>query len=87
MRCRRSWPRPTRASSRSTPSSTTRPQQLRDASDLKSRFLSYMSHEFRTPLELDPQHHPASCWTALDGPLTDEQEKQVQLHPDLGRAS
>src|SRR4051812_28978615 len=24
--------------------------QLREASDLKSRFLSYMSHEFRTPL-------------------------------------
>ena len=23
--------------------------QLRQASDLKSRFLSYMSHEFRTP--------------------------------------
>ena len=24
--------------------------QLREAADLKSRFLSYMSHEFRTPL-------------------------------------
>ena len=24
--------------------------ELRQASDLKSRFLSYMSHEFRTPL-------------------------------------
>ena len=27
-----------------------RAEQLRQASDLKSRFLSYMSHEFRTPL-------------------------------------
>ena len=25
-------------------------EELRQASDLKSRFLSYMSHEFRTPL-------------------------------------
>ena len=25
-------------------------EQLRDVSELKSRFLSYMSHEFRTPL-------------------------------------
>jgi signal transduction histidine kinase len=25
-------------------------RQLREASALKSRFLSYMSHEFRTPL-------------------------------------
>ena len=24
--------------------------ELREAADLKSRFLSYMSHEFRTPL-------------------------------------
>jgi len=28
----------------------TQAEQLRQASDLKSRFLSYMSHEFRTPL-------------------------------------
>ena len=28
----------------------TTPLQLREAADLKSRFLSYMSHEFRTPL-------------------------------------
>lgn len=28
----------------------TQADQLRQASDLKSRFLSYMSHEFRTPL-------------------------------------
>jgi len=51
-------------------------EQLRQASELKSRFLSYMSHEFRTPLGsilsmtrlLDDE---------LDGPLTTEQHKQL----------
>lgn len=51
-------------------------EQLRQASELKSRFLSYMSHEFRTPLGsilsmtrlLDDE---------LDGPLTGEQHKQL----------
>jgi signal transduction histidine kinase len=51
-------------------------EQLRQASELKSRFLSYMSHEFRTPLGsilsmtrlLDDE---------LDGPLTAEQHKQL----------
>jgi signal transduction histidine kinase len=51
-------------------------EQLRQASELKSRFLSYMSHEFRTPLGsilsmtrlLDDE---------LDGPLTEEQHKQL----------
>lgn len=51
-------------------------EELRQASDLKSRFLSYMSHEFRTPLGsilsitslLDDE---------LDGPLSPEQHKQV----------
>jgi signal transduction histidine kinase len=51
-------------------------EQLRQASELKSRFLSYMSHEFRTPLGsilsmtrlLDDE---------MDGPLTAEQRKQL----------
>ncbi len=51
-------------------------EYLRRASDLKSRFLSHMSHEFRTPL---------SSILALsrllldqtDGPLMGEQQKQV----------
>jgi signal transduction histidine kinase len=52
--------------------------QLREAADLKSRFLSYMSHEFRTPL--------ASITSVtdillirLDGPLTAEQERQLRF--------
>jgi signal transduction histidine kinase len=52
--------------------------QLREAADLKSRFLSYMSHEFRTPL--------ASIISVtdillvrLDGPLTAEQERQLRF--------
>jgi signal transduction histidine kinase len=50
--------------------------QLREASDLKSRFLSYMSHEFRTPL--GSILSIASLLTdELDGPLSPEQHKQV----------
>jgi signal transduction histidine kinase len=52
--------------------------QLREAADLKSRFLSYMSHEFRTPL--------ASITSVtdiliahMDGPLTSEQERQLRF--------
>lgn len=56
----------------------TQAEELRQASDLKSRFLSYMSHEFRTPLGsilsiaslLDDE---------LDGPLSLEQHKQVSF--------
>ena len=50
--------------------------ELRQASDLKSRFLSYMSHEFRTPL--GSILSIASLLTdELDGPLSSEQHKQV----------
>jgi signal transduction histidine kinase len=52
--------------------------QLKEAVDLKSRFLSYMSHEFRTPL--------ASITSVadilmgeLDGPLTAEQQRQLKF--------
>jgi signal transduction histidine kinase len=52
--------------------------QLREAADLKSRFLSYMSHEFRTPL--------ASITSVtdilllrMDGPLTEEQQRQLKF--------
>jgi signal transduction histidine kinase len=50
--------------------------RLRDASDLKSRFLSYMSHEFRTPLG-SIRSLARIMLDRLDGPLTDEQQKQV----------
>jgi signal transduction histidine kinase/CheY-like chemotaxis protein len=51
-------------------------EQLKLASELKSRFLSYMSHEFRTPL------NSVLALTRLlldrvDGSLTPEQERQV----------
>ena len=34
--------------------------ELRRATELKSRFLSYMSHEFRTPIGCDPEHRAAA---------------------------
>jgi signal transduction histidine kinase len=56
--------------------------QLREAADLKSRFLSYMSHEFRTPLA-SITSITGILLAGLDGPLTDEQRRQV----DFVRAS
>jgi signal transduction histidine kinase len=53
-------------------------QALREASDLKSRFLSYMSHEFRTPLGAI-RSLTRLLLDRMDGPLTTEQEKQVLL--------
>lgn len=52
-------------------------EQLKEASELKSRFLSYMSHEFRTPL--GSILSIARLMTdEMDGPLTPEQHKQVK---------
>jgi signal transduction histidine kinase len=52
--------------------------QLREAADLKSRFLSYMSHEFRTPLASITSISDILIG-GLDGPLTAEQQRQIQF--------
>jgi signal transduction histidine kinase len=51
-------------------------QQLRQATELKGRFLAYMSHEFRTPIA-SIQSLSRLLLDRVDGPLTPEQEKQV----------
>jgi signal transduction histidine kinase len=52
--------------------------QLREATALKSRFLSYMSHEFRTPLGAI-RSIARILLDRMDGPLTDEQERQINF--------
>jgi signal transduction histidine kinase len=52
--------------------------ELSNVSELKSRFLSYMSHEFRTPLG-SIRSIARILLNKLDGPLTAEQEKQVSF--------
>ncbi len=51
---------------------------LRQATELKSRFLAYMSHEFRTPIGAI-QSIARILQDQVDGPLTAEQEKQVRF--------
>jgi signal transduction histidine kinase/CheY-like chemotaxis protein len=55
-----------------------RADHLRRADELKSCFLSNMSHEFRTPLN-SILALSRLLITRMDGPLTPEQEKQVQF--------
>jgi signal transduction histidine kinase len=50
--------------------------QLREATELKSRFLAYMSHEFRTPIS-SIRSIARLLLDRVDGPLSEEQEKQV----------
>jgi signal transduction histidine kinase len=52
--------------------------QLRSAVDLKSRFLSYMSHEFRTPLT-SIISMTGILLARMDGPLTGEQVRQLEF--------
>jgi signal transduction histidine kinase/CheY-like chemotaxis protein len=52
-------------------------EQLKAASELKSRFLSNMSHEFRTPLN-SILALSRLLLDQVDGPLEDEQKRQVQ---------
>jgi signal transduction histidine kinase len=53
-------------------------EQLREVSELKSRFLSYMSHEFRTPLG-SILSMTRLLEEGIDGPLNEEQLKQVRF--------
>jgi signal transduction histidine kinase len=52
--------------------------QLNEALELKSRFLSYMSHEFRTPLA-SVASLTAILLDATDGPLNAEQTRQIEF--------
>jgi len=56
----------------------TQAQQLRQATELKSRFLSYMSHEFRTPIA-SIRSLTRLLLDRVDGPLSTEQERQVRF--------
>ncbi len=56
----------------------TQAQHLRQATELKSRFLAYMSHEFRTPIA-SIRSLTRLLLDRVDGPLTAEQEKQVDF--------
>ena len=53
-------------------------QHLQRATELKSRFLAYMSHEFRTPISA-LRSLARLLLDRVDGPLTDEQAKQVSF--------
>jgi signal transduction histidine kinase len=52
--------------------------QLRQATELKSRFLAYMSHEFRTPIS-SIRSITRLLLDRVDGPLSEEQERQVSF--------
>lgn len=56
----------------------TQAEQLKRATELKSRFLAYMSHEFRTPVNAI-RSIARLLSDRVDGPLTEEQAKQVDF--------
>jgi signal transduction histidine kinase len=58
-------------------------EQLQRSTELKSRFLSYMSHEFRTPIS-SIRTLARLLLDRIDGPLTPEQEKQVAFIETTG---
>jgi len=53
-------------------------EQLRDATAMKSRFLAYMSHEFRTPIN-SIRSIARLLADHVDGPLNPEQARQVSF--------
>src|SRR5262245_19529039 len=53
-------------------------EELRRSAELKSRFLSYMSHEFRTPIG-SIRSLARLLIDRVDGPLTEGQETQVRF--------
>ncbi|MGJ7490869.1 sensor histidine kinase [Variovorax sp. ZT4R33] len=53
-------------------------EQLQRATELKSRFLAYMSHEFRTPVNAI-RSIARLLSDEVDGPLTSEQARQVDF--------
>ncbi|MBV9108916.1 MAG: ATP-binding protein, partial [Gemmatimonadetes bacterium] len=55
-----------------------RVEQLRRANSLRAQFMSYMSHEFRTPLD-SMLALTGLLLDRVDGELTEEQEKQVSF--------
>lgn len=56
-------------------------EALRRATELKSRFLAYMSHEFRTPIG-SIRSIARLLMDRVDGPLTPEQELQIRFIQD-----
>lgn len=59
----------------------TQAEELKRSAELKSRFLSYMSHEFRTPIG-SIRSMARLLMDGVDGPLTDGQETQVRFIQD-----
>jgi len=70
------------------PSWMSGPNHLRRADEVKTRFLSNMSHEFRTAAEFHIWRlNAAACWTGWTAELGAEQERQVYFVRKSARES